>query len=208
MTEVAMETLDRYQVRSQKTLAHILKGAEELFVRDGFESAQMDEIAARAERSKGALYVHFKSKEDLFLALIEHRIKMYKERYANQMRHATTPQKQLEAHRDFYDALAQDRNYHVLTLEFKLFALRHPEWKDRYRKAFESLKQPVGEADFQQMFGSRSRSERADLRAFVLALGPIANSLVLEGYFEPDDLSDKAIRKILRRIIDAFLPAS
>jgi AcrR family transcriptional regulator len=208
MAEVAMQTLNRYQVRSQKTLTRLLEAAEEVFVRDGFESAQMDEIAARAERSKGAVYMHFKSKEDLFLALIEHRIKSYVDRHNEYLHKCTTRQKRLDAFRELYEGLVHDKAYHVLTLEFKLFALRHPEWKERYQAAFEGLNKTNGEGALEQMFGPRSRTEKAELNASTLALGPLANSLVLESYFEPDVFSERILKKILNRIFDALVPAS
>lgn len=206
--EGAMQKLDRYQVRSQKTLASILKAAEDVFVRDGFESAQMDEIATRAERSKGAVYVHFKSKEDLFLALMEHRIENYVQRHSDLIDNNTTQSKRLAAFRDFIERLADDRAYHVLSLEFKLFALRRPEWKERYEKAIHSLYSLSRANNFEQMFGQRPKGEKAELEASMLALGPIANSLVLESYFEPTVLSDKAIRRILNRIFAALIPTS
>lgn len=203
-----MPTLDRYQVRSQKTLKRLLDAAEEVFVRDGFESAQMDQIAARAERSKGAVYVHFKSKEDLFLALIEHRIRSYIDLYLSRMKKCTTVEQRFVAFREFYAGLIEDKDYHVLSIEFKLFALRHPEWKERYNKALKALKMPNDDGTYEQMFGKIPRTAKAELEASLAALGPIVNSLVLERYFEPATLSDKALQKVLNRIFDALIPHS
>jgi AcrR family transcriptional regulator len=203
MMEVVAQKHDRYKARSQKTIARLLEAAEEVFVRDGFELAQMDKIAARAQRSKGAVYVHFKSKEDMFLALMEHRIKTYVDRFTDQMASRATKRKRLAAFRDFYEGLVHDRAYHVLTLEFKLFALRHPAWKDRYRKALLALNNSYGQAEFEQMLG-----QNPDLYVSVLALGPIANSLVLESYFEPGSLSEKTLRRLLLRIFDALFQAA
>ena len=83
-----METLGRQQLRTRETQARLLDAAEEIFVRDGFEGAQLDEIAATAGRSKGAVYTHFKSKEDLFLALFEHRTRSYIEKLADSLKNA------------------------------------------------------------------------------------------------------------------------
>ena len=83
-----METQSRQQLRTTETRARLLDAAEEVFVRDGYESAQLDEIAALADRSKGAVYTHFKSKEDLFLALFEHRTRSYIDRLVSSLRNA------------------------------------------------------------------------------------------------------------------------
>lgn len=48
----------------------ILDAAAELFTRYGYDKTTVDEIAHAAGVSKGAIYLHFKSKEALFEALI------------------------------------------------------------------------------------------------------------------------------------------
>src|ERR1700680_2531129 len=48
----------------------ILNGAREVFLAQGFDAASMGEIARRAGVSKGTLYVYFKSKEELFEAVV------------------------------------------------------------------------------------------------------------------------------------------
>lgn len=47
----------------------ILAAASRVFATKGFAVATMDEVAAEAELSKGTLYLYFKNKDDLFLAL-------------------------------------------------------------------------------------------------------------------------------------------
>jgi TetR/AcrR family acrAB operon transcriptional repressor len=48
----------------------ILKAAAELIVHYGYDKTTVDEIARAAGVSKGAIYLHYKSKDDLFEALI------------------------------------------------------------------------------------------------------------------------------------------
>src|SRR5271168_3630932 len=57
------------EVRTQKTKARLLAAAEEVFVRDGFEKAQLNAIVLAAGRTKGSIYAHYKSKDDLFVEL-------------------------------------------------------------------------------------------------------------------------------------------
>ena len=47
----------------------ILGQAARLLGRDGFQGLNLDELAAAVEYSKGTLYLHFKTKEDLALAV-------------------------------------------------------------------------------------------------------------------------------------------
>jgi len=52
----------------------ILDGARRAFLSNGFDAASMNEIARAAGVSKGTLYVYFKSKEELFEAIVEAQI--------------------------------------------------------------------------------------------------------------------------------------
>lgn len=51
----------------------ILAGAWQEFMAKGFDAATMNGICRAAGVSKGTLYVYFRNKEDLFVALVEHR---------------------------------------------------------------------------------------------------------------------------------------
>jgi AcrR family transcriptional regulator len=53
----------------------ILEGARRAFLANGFDAASMNEIAREAGVSKGTLYVYFKSKEELFEAIVEAQIR-------------------------------------------------------------------------------------------------------------------------------------
>jgi AcrR family transcriptional regulator len=204
----AMQTLSKQQLRTQETQKRLLDAAEEVFVRDGYEAAQLDEIAARADRSKGAVYTHFKSKEDLFLALFEHRTRSYVNRLVASLEQCTTRSERLAAFREFYVDLVEDRTWPILTLEFKLFALRHPESKERLRNAFEMAKPPRDETSDSNMFGKLTGEDKKDNDLALLALGPVMTGLILESHFEPKVLSASGLRRILGRIFDAFFPAS
>ena len=57
-------------MQESKTHA-IFNAAVDVFSERGFEKATMDEIAAKAKVAKGTIYYHFKSKEDLFVFLVE-----------------------------------------------------------------------------------------------------------------------------------------
>jgi AcrR family transcriptional regulator len=59
------------QRNARQTRQRILVAAREVFAGRGYALATMDEIAAAAGASKGALYHHFATKEDLFRALLD-----------------------------------------------------------------------------------------------------------------------------------------
>ncbi|MBK9928116.1 MAG: TetR/AcrR family transcriptional regulator [Anaerolineales bacterium] len=59
------------QQRSEETRTKILDAAIKLFSNNGYNKASVDDICAEAGISKGAFYHHFKSKQELFLAILD-----------------------------------------------------------------------------------------------------------------------------------------
>ncbi|MGH7847271.1 MAG: TetR/AcrR family transcriptional regulator [Candidatus Binatia bacterium] len=57
--------------QTEATRQRIVEGAFEVFAKKGYHQATMDEIASVSQVSKGGLYFHFPSKQDLFLALAD-----------------------------------------------------------------------------------------------------------------------------------------
>jgi len=60
--------------------ARILAAAERAFARDGFAGARTDAMAADAGVNKALLYYYFKSKEALYLAIIEQHLREFQVR--------------------------------------------------------------------------------------------------------------------------------
>ena len=56
---------------SDERKAQILNAAESVFTKKGFDEARMDDIAEKTGLSKGTLYLYFKSKDDLIIAILD-----------------------------------------------------------------------------------------------------------------------------------------
>jgi len=56
---------------SEERKDQIMNAAEGVFTRKGFSDARMDDIAEETGLSKGTLYLYFKSKEDLVIAILD-----------------------------------------------------------------------------------------------------------------------------------------
>jgi AcrR family transcriptional regulator len=61
---------ERKEREKEARNAEILRAAESVFLEKGLQAATMDEIAARAELGKATLYLYYRSKEDLYLAVM------------------------------------------------------------------------------------------------------------------------------------------
>ena len=60
---------ERKERERERRRNEIIDAAEQVFFGKGVETATMDDVAMQAELSKGTLYLYFKTKEDLYLAI-------------------------------------------------------------------------------------------------------------------------------------------
>lgn len=82
-------------LRKSKT-SLIFQAAIDVFSEKGFDKATMDDIAARANVAKGTIYYHFKSKEELFLFLVEEGVELLREGVESKLVESLTPREKLE----------------------------------------------------------------------------------------------------------------
>jgi AcrR family transcriptional regulator len=76
-----MSTASRKQREIRERELRLLDVARGMLVRRGFAGLTMDDLAAATEYSKGVVYQHFKSKEDLVVALAVQSLKERKARF-------------------------------------------------------------------------------------------------------------------------------
>ena len=111
----------------------LLAAALRVFARRGYRQAGVDEIAAAAGYSKGALYWHFSGKEDLLQALLEERIDApMREMVA--LLESAPPDRDMsvEASREFARRLSRQHDAVLLEREYWSLAIRDPELRARY----------------------------------------------------------------------------
>jgi AcrR family transcriptional regulator len=82
--------------RRAATRTAVLEAAHALFGTAGFEATSLDEIAARSGTSKGAIYHHFDSKEQLFQTVFERLESSIAERVAKRALKEPTPLRMLK----------------------------------------------------------------------------------------------------------------
>ncbi len=198
---------NKNDLRTKETKDLLLRAAETIFVRDGYEKAELGEIAALAGRTKGAIYGHFKSKEDLFIALFAERMRSQASRVDARLAESKSAEQNLRVLREFYVETLQDKNWSLLQLEFKLFAIRHPESMEQLRRVHRELfPQLHKEEEFAKVFGSSGRGKAALNRSSaVAALSPILSALAVEAQFVPELLDEPTQKKMVTRLFDALL---
>lgn len=195
---------NKQQARTAATRRDLLSAAEKIFVRDGFERAQIETIAAEVGRTKGAVYAHFQGKEDLFFALLETkvnpRVEMFKKLPAN----APHERRISIARKVFIESFQQDHNWPILALEFRLFALRNGASKERIRDLYQLLYADVT----QSLLGDEGKTKEADRTRLLVALSVLRvlpSALALEKQFNPVLETPGVLKQVLETIFDCLL---
>jgi AcrR family transcriptional regulator len=111
-------------VVKEEVRTHIVGVARRIFTRKGFRKTTMDEIAGASKMGKSSIYYYFKSKEEIFRAVVELEARMLKERLDRFIGHSTSPSERLKAYilfrlhhirtlENFYSALNEDALSHM-----------------------------------------------------------------------------------------------
>jgi AcrR family transcriptional regulator len=74
-----MGIAERKEREKQQRREEIIRAAEQVFFSKGFDRSTMDDVAEKAELSKGTLYLYFASKEDLHMAVARKSIHLLRE---------------------------------------------------------------------------------------------------------------------------------
>lgn len=194
----------RQQARTDATRRKLLLAAEQTFARDGYEAARLEDIAAQAGYTRGAFYANFDSKEDIFFALLEQWVAQRISEVNVLLRRHDNPQQRLRALRQHYAEIAQDRRLALLSLEFKLFAVRHPEAHARLRARQRGLRSCGGDI-LRRVMKSLGRSLPISSAAAATALGAFSHAMLLEHLVESNSLTDAEIRNLLGLFFDAVV---
>ncbi|MFL5906905.1 MAG: TetR/AcrR family transcriptional regulator [Solirubrobacterales bacterium] len=132
--------------KQAKTRSALLKSATKLICRKGITEASVDDVAKNAGYTKGAFYSNFKSKEELFLVMLD-------ERYAAEL-------EGLEAHlpgegepadevrdsaEEFIRFIRSDPEWPKLYFEFVVYAARNPEFREELATRNRAMRERIAE---------------------------------------------------------------
>jgi AcrR family transcriptional regulator len=188
---------NKHQKRTEATKRKLLQSALRIFVRDGFEAARIDEIAAAAGYTRGAFYAHFQSKEDLFFAMLESESRRNIERVSKALESCQTEEERIQTLREYYVKRAADRQWAILILEFKLYALRHPKLRAKLAETFRSIRTKM-KLEGLRTFECPPHNERL----VKVMLHTALMSIALETAYDPENISEAEAEDVLRRIFD------
>jgi AcrR family transcriptional regulator len=172
------------QKRSIETKGKIMRAAQDLFSRSGFESASVSEICALAGVSKGAFYHHFPSKQSIFMELLTEWLRGVDKALENlRAIQPEVPQALIQMADILPEIIKTAEGRLPIFLEFWVHATRDPSlWKEAiapYKKYRDFFVQMMGEG-----MGAGSISAM-DKETAALAVMSMAIGLLLQGIVDP-----------------------
>lgn len=194
--------ISRQTERSETTRKSLLIAARKVFARDGFEAARIEDIAAEAGRSRGAFYANFANKEAAFFALREEAIAEYKAEMLRLQESGLTPEKQREVFEEWLAARIPETGQMLLQLEFKLYAVRHPEVR---RQLLDQHLSRFTKSELECAIGV-SPIPTPEEQKRMLLIESVMEGLALNHRFSPELIDRESLRDAVRMLFSVLLP--
>jgi AcrR family transcriptional regulator len=186
---VARLSRSESQARTRKQL---IDAATVVFARRGFRGASIEDVAEQAGYSKGAVYSNFRSKDALFLAVLETRLQERVEFYRSLARHAEAwPGQDFAALLPRLDEPGEE-TWCLLQVEFWLYAMRHPPVRRRMAVLYRQFRAHLAPLVVPYTVAG---VEPAEIVAAVMAL---YHSLTLQWHSDPSAIRPDLVTRILR----------
>jgi AcrR family transcriptional regulator len=179
------------------TRSCLMKSAAKVFARRGLQQASIDEVTEDAGFTKGAFYANFKSKEELFLAMLD-------ERFAQRLKEIDTavasdeiPEVQAQrAGADFVRFLSADRSWQRLFFEFAAYAARNEEFREELVTRHRALRERIAEL-YSRRAGEVGLTPPIPFEQVSLMTFAMAHGIALEKLLEPEAVPDELFGTML-----------
>lgn len=202
-----MPSSSRPSTRTRPTRAQtrerLLEAAAAVFAERGYDGASLDDVAAAAGLTKGAVYSGFSSKDELFFALVAERLDQRLQVVAD----AAGSQRSLrelfdDAEDDLATLFTSQRDWQLLFIESWARAMRDPSRREEWARHRRAARAVI--ADFLERQAALTRVELPapadDLAVAAIAL---SNGIAMEHIADPDTADPALFSRMLGLLLDA-----
>ena len=184
---------ERVRPTREQSRARLIAAASEVFAEHGYERASLDDVAAAAGLTKGAVYSSFNGKVELFYALMQ-------ERFRERLNLASSV---IDKVRDISqltgkvgsilrDLLVAQREWQLMYIEFWTVAARNPELQQAFAEHRREARALIGTI-IEKIAEERKMTlpaPRDQIAAIVLGL---VNGIAMEQIADPDQLAPELL---------------
>jgi AcrR family transcriptional regulator len=172
--------------KQAKTRSALLRSAAKLICRKGISDASVDDISTAAGYTKGAFYANFRSKEELFLVMLDEKYAEELERLETALAGEGAPAEEARnAAEEFIRFAWSDPQWPKLYFEFAAYAARNPEFREELATRDRRIREQMVEvlrrwsADFE----AEPPFSYDDLAMMIFCM---ANGFIMGQLIEPD----------------------
>jgi AcrR family transcriptional regulator len=185
------------------TRTRIMEAGMRMFAELGYNNASLDKVATDAGLTKGAVYWHFSSKQDLFLAILEHQLNEQLRMLPRQIDHMLNASDPEAALADWLSAqfcfIEEEDGKSMLFLEF-VTSSREPEVRARLQaihgKILDGAAMYIKEMQKKEMI-------RTDLdpQAISMMADSLLKGLVVEWLIDPERVKLNQLFQTISKIL-------
>jgi len=183
--------------------SRVLRAAGQVFAERGFTAATLDQVAAAAGFTKGAVYSNFGSKDELFLALMQAEVAARVEAVEEALRRTT----------DLPGALAAvgaelsrtDATWHLLFLEFWQRAVRDPAARTAFVASRRALRARVTEV-VERFLADHPARTGWDAPSLTVVLVALTHGLAVEALPDPSAVPGDLLGRVLTDLVGPEAP--
>jgi len=182
-----------------ETRQRLLDAAASVFAELGYDAATLEEVAASAGFSKGAVYSNFASKQELFLALMRERVDQRLSAVA--INPAETPTGFAEgAGHALVTLLREQPEWHRLFIEFWVRAMHDPELRAELSQQRRLIRRDIARQidEHAARLGIELPAPSEDLTIMILGL---SNGLAIEHLADPETVDPHVLADGLRLLL-------
>lgn len=182
-----------------------MEAANSVLARSGFDRATVDEIVREAGFSKGAFYVHFESKDDLFSAMLDERISHQLETFRQAVDHTKPMADNVRTILNAVFGLAwEDPLWLPLFLEFGAHAARNEKVRQRLSTMYERWREIIIDVLTASREAGRMRRD-ADPEFMATVLIAAVEGSIIQSHLAPDTVRVQDIVEPLTRTLSEWL---
>lgn len=213
-----MSISERKEREREQRRYGILRAAKDVFFRNGFEKTSMEMIAEECQLAKGTLYLYFKSKEELYVSLVEDGILILDAMMAKVIEEDLShDQKLLAMVKAYYDFTQTNHEHYTVLKMIDVGALNGKVEQEKLdlilrsrATAFERMKRVAAEAIERGIFKTKHQPHEIVLMLWASSSGAVMmcgdKSQQLEMFKEVN--SEKFVMRIARGLIESFKMAN
>jgi AcrR family transcriptional regulator len=179
------------------TRSCLMKSAAKVFARRGLQSASIDEVAEDAGYTKGAFYANFKSKEELFLAMLDERfgerIEEVERAFASD---ESPPEQARHAAADFARVARADPESERLFMEFANYAMQNEDFRQELLTRFATLRSRFA-AIFEQRIETYGIDPPVPVDRIVRMVILMADGWALWRLLEPEGVDNELFESLM-----------